>query len=102
ASQAGIIASGFLAYQDVTYTFKSCPLLLMARYTFFDISNYAARIYTVESNVRYAFSVPSFDGQGCRYYLLAQYRLTRGLTLSARFARTVYYDREIISSGVSQ
>jgi hypothetical protein len=95
-------APGFMAYQDVTYTFKDFPLQLIGRYTFFDISNFYARIYTVESNMRYAFSIPSFDGQGCRYYLLANYKLKHGLTVSVRFARTVYYDREIISSGVSQ
>jgi hypothetical protein len=94
--------NGFMAFQDVDYSFRKFPLKLSARYVFFDIASYNARIYTYEDDVRFAYSVPALQDEGIRYYLLAQYRVKRRLTFYARIARTQLYNQETISSGLTE
>ncbi len=94
--------NGFMAFQDVDYRFRKIPLTVTARYAIFDISSYNARIYTYENDVRFAYSVPALQDEGLRAYLLLQYRLKRRLTVYSRVARTRYYNRETISSGLTR
>lgn len=93
---------GFLVFQDVDYQFNKIPLSITVRYTFFDIESYNARIYTYENDVRFAYSVPALQDEGIRSYLLLQYRLKRRITLYGRIARTQFYNRETVSSGLTK
>ncbi|MGZ5243995.1 MAG: ComEA family DNA-binding protein, partial [Bacteroidia bacterium] len=94
--------NGFMVFQDVDYQFSKFPLSITVRYTFFDIESYNARIYTYENDVRFAYSVPALQDEGIRSYILLQYRLKRRITLYGRIARTQLYNRETISSGLTE
>lgn len=76
---------GMVILQDVT--FDAGKILLSARYALFDTDNYDNRQYVYERDVWLAFSLPAYDGQGARSYLLVQYQLTRKLDLWLRLAR---------------
>jgi hypothetical protein len=89
---------GFMALQDVQYGKNRWRLT--GRIALFDSETYDNRLYTFENNVLWTFSVPSFSGQGMRYYFLGQYQITPKLTAYLRWSRTSYTDREVISSGL--
>lgn len=89
---------GFMILQDVQYGQNKWRLT--GRVAIFDAETYDNRLYAFENNVLWTFSIPAFSGQGMRYYLLGQYQFNQKLTAYMRFSRTIYTDREIISSGL--
>lgn len=91
-------SNGLMIFQDVR--FQHSNWRLTGRIAIFDTDNYDNRLYAFENNVLWAFSLPAFSGQGMRYYLLAQFNPTPRITLYLRFARTIFTDREEISSGL--
>lgn len=91
---------GFAIVQDINLNMDKWKL--SGRMALFDTDDYENRQYVFERNVLWAFSIPQYNGQGLRYYLLGQYRLSPKLTLWGRLARTTYTDREVISSGLQQ
>ncbi|MBN7815783.1 ComEA family DNA-binding protein [Algoriphagus pacificus] len=91
-------SNGFMILQDVQYGKEKWRMT--GRVAMFDTDDYDNRQYAFENNVLWTFSVPAFSGQGMRYYLLGQYSFNSQLTAYLRFARTVYTDRESISSGL--
>jgi hypothetical protein len=93
---------GFLMYQDIKWCPKRKPYSFSGRYAVFDVENYYARIYTFESDVLYAFSVPFFQDEGVRYYLMAKYRVNRKTDFWLRLARTTLTDKEFFGSGNSR
>jgi hypothetical protein len=72
------------------------------RISLFDTDDFENRQFLFEKNVLWAFSVPSFYGQGMRYYLLASYEISRHLTGWIRWAKTSYSNREGIGSGLQE
>ncbi|RIW15025.1 helix-hairpin-helix domain-containing protein [Algoriphagus lacus] len=92
------ITHGFMILQDVQYGKERWRLT--GRLALFDAETYDNRLYAFENNVLWTFSIPAFSGQGMRYYLLGQYQITPKLTAYLRWSRTVYTDREVISSGL--
>src|SRR5690606_551827 len=73
---------------------------LSASMAWLDTEDYENRQYIYDKNVLWSFSIPNYNGQGIRYYLLAQYNINRKLTLWARWARTSFTDRDEIGSGL--
>ncbi len=92
--------SGFAISQDVNMDYQRWRI--STRFALFDTEDYDNRQYLYERNVLWAFSIPALSGQGLRYYILGQYRISQKLTFWARFARTVYTDRESIGTGLQQ
>jgi hypothetical protein len=89
---------GFAILQDINGDWGK--VRLSARVALFDTEDYENRQYIYEKNVLWAFSIPNYNGQGMRYYLLAQYNINRRLTVWARWARTTFTDRNEIGSGL--
>ncbi len=89
---------GFAILQDVNGNFGK--FRLSWRMALFDTEDYENRQYIYEKNVLWAFSIPNYNGQGMRYYLLGQYTISKKLTLWARWARTSFTDRNEIGSGL--
>lgn len=89
---------GLMVLQDVQ--FGKGAWRLTGRFALFDTESYDNRLYAFENNVLWTFSIPAFSGQGMRYYLLGQYQITPKLTAYFRWSRTVYTDRDKISSGL--
>lgn len=89
---------GFAILQDINGDWEK--FRLSGRIALFDTEDYENRQYIYEKNVLWAFSIPNYNGQGMRYYLLGQYKINRKLTIWARWARTSFTDRKEIGSGL--
>lgn len=92
--------SGFVIAQDLQYDFRR--LKLSSRFALFETDDFKNAQYLFEREVLYAFSIPVLNGTGARSYLLAQYQLSRKLTIWARVSRTTYSGQETIGSGLSE
>jgi hypothetical protein len=55
---------------------------------YFDTDSYDARISAYEHDLQGVFCGPSFSGQGRRWYVLGEWKITRWLHLSAKYSGT--------------
>ncbi len=92
--------TGFAISQDLNVDYQRWRI--SSRLVLFDTEDWDNRQYIYERNVLWLFSIPALSGQGMRYYLVGQYRISPKLTFWTRFARTMYTDREIIGTGLQQ
>ncbi|WP_186756290.1 ComEA family DNA-binding protein [Echinicola salinicaeni] len=92
--------SGYAIAQDFNAAFGKWKW--SGRIAFFDTEDYDNRQYIYEKNVLWAFSIPSYYGQGMRYYLLSQFKASRKLNIWLRWSRSIYTDRESIGSGLQE
>lgn len=81
----GVRTKGIAVIQDLN--FEIGKFKLSSRIALIDTEDSENRQYTYEKNVLYAFSIPSFAGQGVRNYIMVQYKPTRKMTLWVRYAR---------------
>lgn len=91
--------TGWALMQDVQY--DKTRWGLSTRLALFQTSSFANRIYSYERDVRYAFSVPFYEGNGLRSYLMLYCKPTQTLKLWLRYARFYYLDRSEVGSGSS-
>lgn len=89
---------GYAFIQDAVYTKRKW--VVSGRIALFDTEGGNNRQYAYERDVLYAFSIPAYGGEGIRNYVLVQYNLNRQIDLWARWARTSYYDRDQIGTGL--
>ena len=101
-NEDGTNEHGYFLCQDIAYKPENLPFSLTFRYAIFDAKDYNARVYAYENDVLYSFSVPALYGKGMRFYLLGKVKLFNSLTLYARIGRTIYSDRDVIGSGLTQ
>lgn len=95
----GVSASnGFMLFQSLSYTFQQIPFRVTVNYGYFDTDDYSSRLTIYEQGVLYAFSMPSFYGQGMRFTLNARYDFNTQLTVLAKISTTKYTDREEIGT----
>jgi hypothetical protein len=93
---------GYFLSQDIRYRNPKSPVAVSFRFSVFDTKSYNTRIYVYESDVLYAYSLPSLYDKGIRYFLLLQFILGRHVDLWLRFAQTNYNYKNIISSGPNE
>ncbi|MEE9372370.1 MAG: helix-hairpin-helix domain-containing protein [Saprospiraceae bacterium] len=93
---------GIILYQDILYRAIGTPFSFTTRFLWFDVEDFDARIYTYENDVLNDFFVPFFSGNGIRFYFNLRYKANRNTTLELRWAQTRYFDRETISSGLTE
>jgi hypothetical protein len=91
---------GIALIQD--FNFEFWRMKLSSRFAIFDTEDYENRQYVYERDVLYAFSIPAYNGQGVRTYLLLQYNHSRKLNFWIRYARFGYRGIESIGSGLDQ
>jgi len=96
----GSQTKGYAIIQDLNGVFG--PWKLGGRVALFDTEDFENRQYVYEKNVLWAFSIPNYYGQGIRYYLLAQWKISKNITAWARWARTTYTNRNSIGSGLQE
>lgn len=96
----GKVTKGFAISQDLNADFNRWRI--SSRIALFDTDDFDNRQFLYERNVLWLFSIPALHGQGMRYYLLGQYKLSKKLTFWLRWAQTMYTDRETIGSGLQQ
>lgn len=93
---------GMIFTQDIIYSPKSNPLDITLRYALFDTDSYDTRIYTYENNALYTFSIPAYYYKGSRAYILLRFNFFRKADFWVRFGRSIFADRDSISSGSEQ
>lgn len=92
--------TGFMAYQDVNYSFNF-PLSVNFRFAIFD-ATYNARIYAYENDLLYNFSIPAYFNKGTRVYLMLKYHAADFLNIYLRYAHYYYADKELIGSSLNE
>ena len=69
------------------------------RFIFFDTDDYDSRIYEFESDIQGVMSNIPLYGKGRRWYLLVKFRPVSFLSLSVKYAETIYSGVKSIGSG---
>ena len=87
--------------QTVSYTGQE-KLQIDGGLGYFKTDDWNTRISVYEKNILYAFSFPTYYGEGLRYYVVAKWRITPKLTFYLKCASTHYFDRTVISSGLEE
>ncbi|SMG33400.1 Helix-hairpin-helix motif-containing protein [Marivirga sericea] len=95
--QLGNYSSGMALIQDINFDFGR--FRLSTRYSIFDTDDFENRQYVYEKDVLYAFSIPAYQNEGSRSYVLLQYKFSKKLQLWARYAQFRYVDQFTIGSG---
>ena len=95
-------AYGTIIYQDLKFKFYKNKFTINTRLALFDIDEFNTRIYAFEDNVPYTYSVPMFQNSGTRFYLMANYKITKNIKVFARFSNTQYNNLKSIGSGLEQ
>lgn len=90
---------GWLVYQDLQYRPRRIPLNVALRGAWFDVDDYEARVYTVESDFIYNYNANSYQNQGFRLYLLLRYDITPHWNIGVKYSFTRYLDRDDFGSG---
>ncbi len=93
---------GYTVYQDINFQPFKSKISFSARYALFDTDTYNTRIYVYESDVLYAYSIPSYYYRGSRFYITAHYRIMRGIDMWLRYGTTVYDNQKTVGSGLDE
>ncbi|MFZ6051896.1 ComEA family DNA-binding protein [Halocola ammonii] len=93
---------GFLIAQDVQFKKLESPWSVSFRYALFDTESFDSRIYSYESDLLYAFSIPAYFYRGSRVYAMVKWDVARGVDLWVRWSRWFYDNQENISTGLNQ
>lgn len=81
---------GYLIAQDIGYKFTNRPLSVNFRFAIFDTHSWNSRIYSYESDMLYAFSVPAYYSKGSRYFVLLKYSPIPWLDIWLRYSQSYY------------
>ena len=92
--------TGFLLYADIIYKPPFKPFEANMRLQYFETDGYNSRLYAYENDVLYSFSIPVFYDKGYRYYINANYNVTKKLTIWLRVAQYFYPDKKTIGSSL--
>jgi len=95
-------SNGYLMYQDVIYSNPEKPWLLNGRFALFETDTYNDRLYAYESDVLYAFSIPSYYYKGSRFYLMGKYSFGRRMDVWIRYSITYFANKQVIGSGLDE
>lgn len=91
--------NGILIYQDIISRKVESPFTLRARVSYFNITDFNARIYTYENDLLYEYFIPSFSGEGFRYYVHGRYNISKNIMAELRWEQTQFIGAETIRSG---
>lgn len=95
-------SGGCLFYQDVQYQSVSIPLTLAARVALFDVDDYEARLYSVESDFVYQYNSSVYQNEGYRCYLVARYEINKYWNVGFKYGLTTYTDKDSFGSSYDQ
>lgn len=94
--------SGFLIYQDVSYSPLSSRISVNIRLAYFSTPSYNSRIYAYEDDVLYGSGSGIYSGKGVRTFLNLRYRLMKGMDIWTRYAIYIYRNVQTIGSGLDK
>lgn len=93
-------SDGIVLLQGLGFEFGK--LQVTGHYALFQTEDYDNRQYVYENDVYLVFSLPSYDGTGSRSMLMAQYTLSKQISLYVRYSRSYFSDKEEIGSGLDK
>jgi len=65
---------------------------------YFRTDDYNSRISLHEKNILYAFSFPTYYGEGFRLYSVVRWKISKALTAYFKIGNTRYFDRDTVGS----
>lgn len=93
--------TGVMIFQDLRWR-PAPPITIDMRMALFETESFTSRIYTFENDLLYTFSNTLLSGQGQRAYVLLRYAAGAQLDFWVKYAATIYEDRRIIGSGLTE
>ncbi len=94
--------SGYLLFGDISYRPSKIPVNFSTRLTYFNVSDYKARIYAYENDLLYTFSIPAFFDKGIRGYLNLKVDLGRNVDFWLKVSHNHYFNRGVVSLGYNK
>ena len=94
--------AGWSLTQTVSFAKPQSKFQLDGALAYFNAGNWNNRIGIYEKNILYAFSFPSYYGEGLRFYAVVKWKISSALTFYCKLASTRYFDRDVIGSGLEQ
>lgn len=93
---------GLLFYQDFQFNPQRVPISVAARVAWFDVDDYEARLYAVESDFIYQSNSVVYQNEGYRCYLVVKYEVNKYWNIGFKYGLTAYSDRDTFGSGYDQ
>ena len=92
--------------KSITQSFSYAPtpakVQIDGGFAYFQTDNWDTRISIYEKNILYAFSFPTYYGNGLRYYTVIKWKIIKPLTFYFKIASSHYFDRDVIGSGLEE
>ena len=98
----GAAEQGILMYQDVDYRPVSSRLAVGFRIAYFKTPSYDSRIYAYEDDVLNGSGSGLYNGQGFRFYINSNYRLSRQCRIWVKYGIYNYPGATEIGSGLDE
>lgn len=92
---------GVMLFQDIRWL-PLPNITIDMRLALFETDSFTSRIFTYENDLLYVFSNTALSGQGQRAYILFRYGATSNIDFWLKYAATVYEDRQVVGSGLTQ
>jgi len=96
---SGKKSAGYLFFQDIVFKKSLSPITFTMRYALFDISNYNARAYALETDLPFAYTFFSYNGQGNRFYGMVNYEVNKKIEIWVRYGQTFYLNQTSLNTG---
>lgn len=91
-------SNGLLLYHEVRFR-PIRQVTVIARLSNFAVDDHASRIYTYENDLLYAFSTPSFIGEGRRAFVFLRIAPSTTLWLEAKCSHSIWENVDSVGSG---
>lgn len=98
-TKEGIRETGLMIFTDFLYRPLGSSWAIAGRLAWYDTDSYASRIYALEPDILYSFSVPAFYGSGWRTAFRISKKWRNGLRTEIRTGWTFMPGAEAIGSG---
>ena len=93
-------SSGWSLTQSVSFSKPQTKFQWDGALAYFHAGDWNNRISIYEKNILYAFSFPSYYGEGLRFYSVVKWSISKALTIYCKLASTRYFDRKTTGSGL--
>jgi hypothetical protein len=94
--------TGMLMFQEGRWQSDRGKWILTARLALFNTPDFATAVYAFEPDLPMGFAIPAFFGDGQRTVCQVIYKPSRQWELGIRYARTRFFDRATIGTGLDQ
>lgn len=91
---------GFAIVQD--FNLEVAPFKFNTRIALFDTDDFDNAQYVYENDVLYAFSLPAYNGQGIRSYLMMRYDPFKNISMWIRYAQSSFRHVDTVGSGLNE